>query len=463
MKIFFEENNIYQDAIKLLKENEVDLSKNVKETIKFFVENNIWYILSRNPIVKSCKEAANKRYRLGHIGIPLEDELKSYLGKYENENKETKYVIFHCKANQILDFDKIKKILKIKNEIEKLSEEELFENFSMKYGIVNPFLLINNKNIIQFFDKYLYYSKVSITPYTMMTNAGDFTWAIEFKIKDVIKNIDNCIYNEIIITDDDINDLEFTPKIGIITGNAPESGISLWSRINRIFREKLEENFCGDVSLPKIIVDSLPEMGMTMELDKRNEDSWIAIKKSIENFISQGVTIIGIACNTSQYFTEKIREISDKNNVKYISIQDCVINYLNKNNINDFAFLGIRFVSPFNEWSAFKKLQYYNIEKIPDEILEKIVKLAYKVKTEGVNQTGLQQLSNLINKNIQSKHIIIALTEISLLFEFNKKIQKSNNIYIDTLNLYAESISDEYLLQLKINKSYDYSSTKNYE
>jgi hypothetical protein len=39
----------------------------------------IWHQFSRNEPAMSCPDAARKRYRLGHRGIPLWDELKSFL------------------------------------------------------------------------------------------------------------------------------------------------------------------------------------------------------------------------------------------------------------------------------------------------------------------------------------------------------------------------------------------------
>jgi len=38
-------------------------------------------------------------------------------------------------------------------------------------------------------------------------------------------------------------------KIGIITGNAPDSGIHLWQEINKFIREAMGEKFQGDISL----------------------------------------------------------------------------------------------------------------------------------------------------------------------------------------------------------------------
>lgn len=70
-------------AESLLKSGEDEIPKNVLTIIQFCCKNNLGFILSRNIKVFSCKDARSNRVRLGHIGIPLFDELKSivFVGK----------------------------------------------------------------------------------------------------------------------------------------------------------------------------------------------------------------------------------------------------------------------------------------------------------------------------------------------------------------------------------------------
>ncbi|MDQ1354344.1 MAG: hypothetical protein QG657_4653, partial [Acidobacteriota bacterium] len=172
----------YSDFYHLLASGETDFPDGVKKIIDFFTTNNLWFNLSRNVKALGCREAANKRNRLGHTGIPLEHELKSFFGKFINAGGNEQYVVLHCKGHQELDHDKIKKTLRARQEVNKLANEELAEIFHMDYGLINPFTLdplFWDTPILQVFDRSL---KVNdILPYTMMTNAGDLTWAIEFK------------------------------------------------------------------------------------------------------------------------------------------------------------------------------------------------------------------------------------------------------------------------------------------
>ena len=78
----------------------------------------IWHCFSRNAPATGCQEAARRRNRLGHEGIPLWDELKSFLGEY-NDMKEDVHKIFlaHCRGDRELDFGKLKNALPLAGEI----------------------------------------------------------------------------------------------------------------------------------------------------------------------------------------------------------------------------------------------------------------------------------------------------------------------------------------------------------
>ena len=45
----------------------------VTQVIGWLQELDVWHLLSRNDKARSCRDAANKRHRLGSIGITLED------------------------------------------------------------------------------------------------------------------------------------------------------------------------------------------------------------------------------------------------------------------------------------------------------------------------------------------------------------------------------------------------------
>lgn len=440
-------NSRYKRYFYLLSGQETDIPPEVKKTINFFSAKKLWFNLSRNLESRSCRDAANKRNRLGHIGIPLEHELKSFFGKFTNATGKEQYVVLHCKGNQELDFEKVHKVLHSQNETQRLTLEELGDIFKMEYGLVNPFNLdprFLKTDVLQVFDSSL--RENHRPPYTMMTNAGDVTWAIEFKAHELIDAVEHHTVEDIIQKDNSSKQTPLRQKIGIVTGNGPESGILLWQKINGLIRQKMPPDFYGDISFPYIMVESIPDLGLSMELDLREQETWQALKTAVISLCQRGAAIICIACNTNQYFTPQIRKLTSEYKARFISIPEVVYKYIKKNQLKEFAFLGVKYVTGLDKkWSAFKDLKKFQVETLSEEVLQMIHELAFKVKQEGITGAGINKLRDLLNSVTQSKDIIIALTELSLLLENQKSKSKSGRNYIDTLELLAEAVADEYL------------------
>lgn len=435
---------VYNTFSHLLEQGEADLPHGVKKTIDFFTRHKLWFQLSRNHEAHSCRDAASKRRRLGHVGIPLSDELKSFFGKVKNNDGNYQFVVIHCRANDKLDQEKLKKLLNSELGVERLSRSELSELFSLEYGRVNPFTLdplFLGLPILQVFDNDVLENR--LPPYTMMTNAGDLTFAIEFKPNQLIRTVAYSQLGDIV--ERDVIKKQRREKIGILTGNGPESGIHLWTEINEILRRELNNHFYGDVSFAPVIVESVPEMGLSMELDTREEETWKAVSRGITSLCAQGATICCIACNTTQYFTPKIQQLCAQFGATYVSLSESLEDYLHKNNIAEFDFLGIKYVTDFEKWSAFKDLQNKYAVVLPEkDDLDKINELAFKVKKDGITGQGINKLRDLLNQATKTQNVVLALTEISILMSAQKRNRTSKN-YIDTLQVLAEEVAYKYI------------------
>ena len=202
-------------------------------------------------------------------GIPLWAELKSYVGIAIDTNSNA--IIFfaaHSRANTKFCKDKIVKALGLKIETTELKTiidaEYNLENIEYEllklsdqgcYGKVNPFNLdyifkeltgnnVQLEQVHQLFDESLLLS--GGYPNTVMSNLGDRRFAFELHPDDLINSIKKLSKNTTVTN---ISEpcpiwlglegthkkdywLQFPPpsgpKIGILTGNSPESGITLW-------------------------------------------------------------------------------------------------------------------------------------------------------------------------------------------------------------------------------------------
>jgi len=404
--------------------------------------NKIWCIISNNQNnreVLGCWDAINYRVRLGHSKIPIFCELKSNFGFIVKDNQK-KYLLVHYRGNQKLDNEKVKKITGA--EFQRIENEtELQNRFGTGFGLVNPFMGFDRPDILQIFDKSL--KSQRFIPYTMMTAASHRRWGIEFKIDELIDILPNTLIEDVVIEDTKFEIKKH--KIGILTGNPPESGILLWEMINERIRNNFSGFFLGDISFPEFVIESIPEMGLSMELDLRFEEIKEVVDKGITNLCEQGATIVCIASNITQFFLEMSKEICTKHEAIYVSIPETIDQYLKKNMITEFDFLGGNYVSDFKKWSAFKNLNADFTLNLPkEEVISEINEIAFEVKKNVVSSKGINKLRDLINYSTKSNNIVLASTELSILFKSQKNKRRSNKMYYDTLTILAEAIGDLY-------------------
>ncbi len=418
----------------------MDIPESVEIVSEYFRKNSVWHNITPNLRAQSCKDAARKRNRLGQTGIPLFDELKSNFGYCVDKNGEINYVLLHCRGNQLIDEEKVRSVLS--SQFHRLDADKIFTIFGLEYGTVNPIISIQDKTILQIFDETIL--KKYLPPYTMMTNAGHFEWGIEFHPNELVNKLKNVRVADII--KDETKPKFKDHKIGILTGNPPESGMYLWRLINDHIKSELKSKFLGDISYPNIIIESIPDMGISMELGLREEATWKVVENGVVRLCQAGATIIGIVCNITQYYQDRIKTICKSYNATFIPMADALLECLEKSEETEFDFLGINYVSDFDQWSAYKVLKKkYKINIPPDEVLNSIKDLAFLVKKENISGRGINKLRDIINNHTTSDNIIIASTEMSLLlFEQHGKSRKGKQ-FIDTLQILANKMADVYL------------------
>ncbi|MEM6474613.1 MAG: hypothetical protein AAF687_00450, partial [Pseudomonadota bacterium] len=383
----------------------------VSQIEKLFADAGCWYLLGRNQNFQAagnCEQAALIRSCLGY-GIPLSRELKSALGSFRDETGQECRVVVHCRASHEIDFEKVNKVLGEGAKFERLELER--DGKSDLYGLVNPFAIelasMAGKQHIQIFDSGVF--EPDELPDSLITNAGDKTWSIEFRSFE----LERIISPRRFIRADVVSKRRpfWRRKIGILTGNSPESGALLWDVLLKTVREKRKEveraayqqrnpdrkrakclEPTGDVFMPEVHIRSLPAMGLTMELHLRRDQIWKRISPSIEEMCQdlsvedgQKQNVLAIACNTTPHFAPEIRKIADKHNVHFLSISDAVEKFLTKRGIDEVVLLGIGYIhhpqfsgygNLYSQGSAIK------LHPISAEILKRIEDLAFAVKAE---------------------------------------------------------------------------------
>lgn len=442
----------------LLRNGETEVPGGVRKTVEFLSSLDLWWELSRNHEALSCRDAARKRRRLGHEGIELWNELKSYFGRFCCAEGRHQYFLAHCRGDRAIHAGRLAGVLQAQGDVVRVEDDEL-ARLGLRYGVVNPFETwsvsgdmrkdgLVARPVLQVFDTELT-QRIGV-PGTMMTNAGDLTWAVEFDIVEFIAKIDGALVARIAEPDPE-NDATLwgareIQTIGILTGNAPESGMHLWNDVNWHVRDILGPMSCGDVSMPPAAVLSLPALGLTMELDRREQEIWPHLRKSVIDACESGVRILAIACHTTHYFTPQIRAICEKYGTVFVSVAEVLGEWLRYSGIRELALVGIRHVSNLDEWSAYREpLRGLRVERLSDRAKELLDELAYQVKTQGATHSGLNRLRDILQKEVRSHTVVLALTELSMLLSLQRKKGRSGRRIIDPLALYAEAIARRYL------------------
>lgn len=425
---------------------ETALPEAVADTAAFFAGREVWCLFGRNTKALSCRDAANKRYRLGKLGIPLEDELKSFLGRYDAGEGMWKHVALHCRGDQTLDLGAVRGALGGGAHVERLLTTDSAEESADIYGLVNPFSLAHGfqgATVLQIFDRGVLDFRG--LPNTMMTNAGDRTWSVEFRPRDLV----NALGERALVAD--ITDAPEVRRdgpigVGIITGNAPDSGIILWQYVNGRVREVMGAKFQGDLSYPPVSVRSVPGLGLSMELDKRTEQVWEQLEKAVRSLCDEGVRLLSLACHTNHYFTDRIRAITDECGAQFVSVAEAVGEWARHNRVPELTLVGINYVAELGEWSAYRHLtELTRVEPLSEKGLERIHELGYQVKREGATEAGRNKLRSILNDEARTSHVVIALTELSILLDSQRKPAKSTRIIVDALKIYGDEIADAYI------------------
>lgn len=414
----------------------------VAANVEFLSGAGVWHLVSRNEPAFSCADAAHKRNRLSHreehIGIPLCDELKTAAWVIE-DGEAPRYAVLHCRGHQLLDEERV--AAELKAPARRLEAEELEEAFGLGYGLVTPFAFAAREDVSQIFDRTVV--EPFFPPYTMMTNLGHHEYGVEFRPVELVDSLPRASLGEIVERKGQRVPVEHT--LGILTGNGPDSGRFLWSMIDEYIRDHPDVRFRGDIGLPRVLVESLPEMGLSMELRDRLPTVRTVVLEGVRNLCERGATVIGIACNTTQYFAEDIRELCEGYGAHFVSIVDATAAALREEGVSEVVFLGIGAVSDFERWSDFRRIvEEFELRLPPDEVVEGVDDLAFLVKQNGVVNKTINQMRNIVRRAAESEDVVVlvALTELSLLVASQRR---SRRRFIDTLEILAERMGEIYL------------------
>lgn len=226
-------------------------------------------------------------------------------------------------------------------------------------------------------------------------------------------------------------------RLGIIAGSGPEAGIDLWTKVLHHNRAMLGTLYEGDVHAPHVIIASVPELGYSMELEKREEQVWCALEQTARQ-ISPQVDYYVIACNTLNYFADRLAAL--ELDARLITPSQVVIEELRRLNHpadQSVALLGSRQTMDLGHWSSYASLaERFNVE-LPVET-ETLHHLIYDVKVAGGSTHEIEREFLALCASLQSEVVLQACTELPLIDVDSARAGKK---LIDVSDLLARALS----------------------
>jgi aspartate racemase len=226
------------------------------------------------------------------------------------------------------------------------------------------------------------------------------------------------------------NQFENKGRIGIISGSGPEAGIDLWKKILDANRRLLGPRFHGDLEAPDVTIYSIPELGLSMDLERNEDLVWTYLESNIRE-LAHRADIICVACNTLHYFSERIVRL--KLPVKFVSVVDSVADYVKQNRIYKLAILGVCSVVELGKWSPYNTLQSLVQIERPD--CRKIEEIVFRIKQSGSNDPSVKAALRSILIGLESETALLACTELSLV-----RFEEAPRRIIDGTTLLANDV-----------------------
>lgn len=425
----------------------------VQHCAEFFAELGIWHIFSQNLPATSCQDAARKRNRLGHRGIPLWDELKSFIGECRKADSTSILFLAHCRGDRELDFDKVCHALGCSSKIRRLTDVEA-EGLGFVYGTVNPFLVPSG--VHQVFD--IEMMNPVGAPGTIMTNAGCHTWAVEFDPTELVARLagaewaDICSSSVVDCNGEDEKVFRGVRKpetIGILTGNPMDSGLDLSNALNAHVRRLLGENSLGDVSMPQVIMVSTPYIGISMEMDLREQPLRNLLLEGVDALCTAGARILAHPAHTTHYFSPDMANRATARGARFLSIAEITAFRLRSLNIREIALLGTHYVTDFNNrWSVYREVFQGLKVHVPSlNGWDKIHALGYEVQQKGPTPACFNWMRDLLREEVPAscEHVVLAMTEFTPIVRQLKTRGRQGKVLLDPIDIYGEALAREYL------------------
>lgn len=419
----------------------------VAQTVSLLRERGIWFVLGRNHEARSCRDAANRRVRMGSTGIPLWDELKSFLGMTRDANGREKYVFVHCRGDRRIDLARVAEAI---DAVPLRLSPPSLQRLGMEYGLVNPFppWVLNGEprpSVVQVFDADLL--RPIGLPGTVMTNAGDLTWSVELHADELARALDDVIVA-------DVSELDpregARPRwavapmaLGIIAGS--DTAPMLVDLIINDVRGGLPRVVRGDLALPRMIVAGLPGLRLG-DCSQPDLHTATRLRSSALAMCRDSIDILSVGETIAPHDASDLRAIAAQHGATLVTVAESVRDWIRNQGITRLALLADKPIAELGPISPYRApLAGIDVE-VPDErTLHRVHELAADVRARGATQDHLGELRDILRSGTKARVVVLAMGELSLVLARQKSPSRSGRWIVDAIRLHAADIAGRYL------------------
>ena len=199
-------------------------------------------------------------------------------------------------------------------------------------------------------------------------------------------------------------------SIGILTGSGPEAGVDLWVKILAANRELLGSNYRGDIDAPRVSIESVPRLGLSMDLVRHREEVWAALEPEALA-LAERVHVLCIACNTLHHFQDRLRQRIGHD--RLLSFVDVAMEQVLASAEPQVGLLAAGPVLDFDGPSAYAHHRHSHRLELPEDP-SAAQRLIESIKLQGGEHEGVRRDMAALCASYRSSTILLACTELPL-------------------------------------------------
>ena len=370
---------------------------------------------SRNAEALSCRDAARKRHRLGAVGIPLHDELKSWFGRYVDAEGRCRRVMVHCRGDEELDLAAVTALLRAR-ELERLDADALAD-LGARYGTVNPF---RADPIVHVFDRGLCERRG--VPGTVMTNAGELTWAVELYADELVHAMGDALVAPVVTGG--------TPTAGpiAILAAGGAAGRAVWAHAEDGVRERLGADWQGDVSLPDMAVRAVPSLAVAADPQYRAA-AWEGLHAAVGALGAAGFGTLALASPAAHALLPELRALCQGRGLRLLTLHDVGDAFMDEEGVAEADVLGLD-----GTWTSGRR---HGPSARTEELLRALVA---RVQREGPSEAARQQLRDVLGRTSRA-HVVLGEPELALLVQTQRRPGRSGRVLVDPFALLGRALA----------------------